>query len=256
MAENTTESLGLQQKDIFTLGTLHYLLEGTSHGQALYLKITDLFQNLSLSRSNFYKSLKAMEQRKVIRRVADSNKKHIFYEISKEGSEEYNSFGPIYQKKFEPIKRVVDLLYGDITGHALKREEKEIMPEEHNLFFSKLISVRDIIKYLILKELLSGDKGTKRRSFYVAEMHQKLLDQFGWQCSQGYIYEVVHEMEEKENFLKGHWVGDSERRSMRRYILTDRGAEPAVFQQIETSTYERVKDVRDFLHSILFIIGN
>ncbi|WP_246938537.1 PadR family transcriptional regulator [Bacillus pinisoli] len=154
------------------------------------------------------------------------------------------------------MKRVLDVFHADLHGHS----KGKIQPfnEEYRPFFSKLVSVRDHIKYVILKELLSGVYGSMKKRFYVKDMRDQIKQKYGWDSSVSYIYDIARLMEEKEGFLKGIWVDsegfESNTRHKRLYELTEEGANPAIFQRISSDVANRVGEVREAVSKVLSIL--
>jgi DNA-binding PadR family transcriptional regulator len=256
MSDKTNESYGLSQKDFFTFIVLNSLEHKELHGADLYRLVLEYVPNKQPSRSNFYNTLKKLEREGLLSTRVDGKK--IYYAITAKGKETKSNFYEEHYSKFKAIKRVLDIFYADVKGE--KKGPIEPLKDEYRVFFSKLVSVRDLIKYAILKELLSGSYGTKKPRFYVKDMRDTIKQKYGWDSSVSYIYDIAHLIEEEDGYLVGKWVDkdgfESSRRFKRIYQLTDEGAKEAVFRRISSDVASRIEEVRKVITSILEVFDS
>lgn len=256
MAGKTVDSLGLSQKDFFTLIVLNSLDHNELHGAEIYRLVLEYIPARQPSRSNFYNTLKKLEREGLLSTRLDGKK--IYYSVTPKGKETKNNFYDEHYSKFTAIKRVLDIFYADVSGK--NKGPIELLDDQYRVFFSKLVSVRDLIKYAILKELLGGSYGTKKPRFHVKDMRDTIKQKYGWDSSISYIYDIARLMEEEEGFLIGKWVDkdgfESDRRFKRIYQLTEEGAKETVFRRIEADVASRITEVRKVVTVILEIFDS
>ncbi|MEX3624915.1 hypothetical protein [Viridibacillus arvi] len=170
--------------------------------------------------------------------------KKMYYQCTPVGKERLAKYQDLYFNRFHEILQVLDRIYYSLTKNGEKPTPPDHpLPTEFRSYFSKLLSVKDVIRYLALHLSLN------RSSFYMAEVSQQLNDLFGWSPSSAYLYTVAREMEESD-LLHGFWP--DERRSVRHMKGTDAGA--AFYPTITHSLEERVKNTRHYLNYILHFI--
>ncbi|MEK4487890.1 PadR family transcriptional regulator [Psychrobacillus sp. FSL H8-0484] len=170
-----------------------------------------------------------------------------YYVSTSSGSEQLRLYEEQYYQRFFEVTLVIDRMYYYLTKIGPAPENPTApLDEAFRPFLAKLLSVKDVIRYVALK------LSQTRPSFYMAQVADQLDDLFGWSPSNGYLYLIAREMEET-GLLIGHWP--DERRTVRHLKGTDEGQ--MFFQTVEESFAERLKDVRSHLHAILsFLQGS
>jgi PadR family transcriptional regulator, regulatory protein PadR len=107
---------------------------------------------------------------------------------------------------------------------AKKREEKQEKTEKHrysgsyNRLFPLKVSTNTFVTIYILHLL------KKKGSLYGKEIINEIEDRFSgkWKPSHGLVYPILRELE-KENLVKGDWVGGEEKKTIRVYKITGQG---------------------------------
>ena len=168
-----------------------------------------------------------------------------YYQSTSLGKERLGHYQQHYYARFHEIIQVLDRIYYYLTKNGEKPATPEhSLPEEFRPYFSKLVSVKDMVRYLALK--LSHT----RSSFYMAEVGTQLNDLFGLTSSNSYLYKIANEME-AEGTLVGYWP--DERRTVRKLKETPEGA--AFYPIIARSLEERISQVREYLQYVLQFIS-
>lgn len=80
----------------------------------------------------------------------------------------------------------------------------------------------------------------------MGEISDLLKHKFGWIASNGYLYDLSHEMEET-GLLVGRW--ESEKRTKRYLRITDEGQHH--YKQIADSAAHQVQEIQKYLSSVL-----
>jgi len=245
MKEKTfQQTVGFSIKDTVAL----YWLFKTQQTECYSVEIHKTFQNNFPGRPVGYeyvariaKQLEADGALKV-----RQEQKRLFYHATDLGIERLRRYEKLYFQQFHEIVLVLDRFYYALTKNGEKPEApNHPLPEEFRAYFSKLISVKDIVRYLALK------LSQTRSSFYMAEVGQQLEDVFGWTPSNGYLYQIAREMEET-NLLVGYWP--DERRTVRKLKGTDAGT--AFYDVIAKSLEERITTTRHYLRYMLAFFQN
>lgn len=113
-----------------------------------------------------------------------------------------------------------------MTTEVVEKEKRRYAGVYNRLFPMKA-SMNTFITIYIL-HLLQKEK------MYGKEVINKISDRFNghWQPSHGMIYPILRELEE-EGLVKGKWIGDTSKKTMRVYQITSKGRE-AYNKQKET----------------------
>ncbi|WP_429796595.1 PadR family transcriptional regulator [Brevibacillus laterosporus] len=73
---------------------------------------------------------------------------------------------------------------------------------------------------------------------------------YGWQSSEGYLYDVLHEMEERL-LIEGQWE-DMERRRKKYFHITDQGIK--FLSNIEQNTDQSLLQIHQFLLDMIKLL--
>lgn len=175
----------------------------------------------------------------------DKNKK--MYKTTEAGKQMYNRYHELYYERLFEIQKVLVRLYYDLTkkGTNPGLPEKQL-PQEFRSYFSKLLSIKDIVRYMIFS------LGQNRHEFYIAEVNEQLKALFGWAPSNAYSYDIAREME-LEGTIIGRWK-EPEKRTIRVISLTEDGI---IFsKQVKNSLTEQVSETLQHIHYLLKFINN
>nr|WP_275900763.1 hypothetical protein [Paenibacillus periandrae] len=133
------------------------------------------------------------------------------------GIQKQIAFAETYLNTLQRLKNAADYFAFEITGTG--KRERPIWDEGVLKHFNRLINVRHLARYLFLTILNNPEHGVKGTAISIYELMDK---RYGWQCAEGYIYELAHEMENPSNgWLEGSW--DSDRRNYYVFKLTYHG---------------------------------
>lgn len=173
--------------------------------------------------------------------VSHTIQKKKYYTITPIGIEMLKNYENLYYGQFSEITKVFDRINYHLTHNGQAPEPFESpLPSDFRRFFAKLVSVRDITRYMIFY------LGEKRPVFYAAEALEQMELLYGWSPSNGYFYDIVREMETERTII-GKWK-DPEKRTIRLIQVTDDGSVFA--KQVRASLAEQISNVRIHLNSI------
>ncbi len=236
--KNKLETAGLSQRQLITLFILKHLLEGPNNPKTLYQSMSETLHHKSHSFSYFYKVANQLAANGDL--VASKEGNSTYYRITSQGRDLYSWFQQNFKEQVSEVKKVIDRFVFELSRNGTNPPVEKQLSEEHRLYFSKLVSVKDLCRYVALKMAL------KRENIHIAGVDQYSKMKFGWSGSEGYLYDLAKEME-KEGILTGRW--ESEARTIRHLRITEQGKD--FFKTIEGSAAERVKQVQHYLSTIL-----
>ncbi|HJF31089.1 MAG TPA: helix-turn-helix transcriptional regulator [Sporosarcina psychrophila] len=238
------QAVGFSIGDTLSLFLLSTLLERTSYSRALYEQFNLDFPGRSVSYEYVARTAKTLENSGYLRSQTVGRKK--FFHITEKGKARLLEYKTIYAHRFSEVSTVIDRFYYFLTKNGLPPHvEVEIEPLHNDFrpFISKLLSVKDVVRFMTLRFSLH------RNSFYMAEVQGQLNSLFGWSPSNGYLYNIAREMEET-NLLVGLWP--DERRTVRKLYKTDESEQFYVI--VAASLTERITQVRKYLHYIIKLV--
>lgn len=242
--KNFQQTVGFSVKDTLAL----YWLYATQHTEKYSVEIHQQFQNEFPGRKVGYEYVARIAKQLEVEGALTSRQIHkkILYMSTALGSNRLNRYNELYFERFHEIILVLDRFYYELTKNGEKPSKPQHpLPEEFRSYFSKLISVKDAVRYLALK------LAQTRSSFYMAEVGQQLDDLFGWCPSNGYLYQIAWELE-AEGYLIGAWP--DEKRTFRILKGTDDGN--LFFKTIASSLEERITTIRRYLRYMLKFFTN
>jgi DNA-binding PadR family transcriptional regulator len=235
--EVSIQSFGLSHKEFLILFWLTETRVQAHYPRELYKKLNSEFPSKPHSYDYLCKIAKEMEKEGFL--SLSTTERKLFYQVTGKGLERLadykNNIGP----SIVAVQAVIKNLYVFLSGNGRLIRINQPLAEEHRTYFSKLVMVKDIIRYMSLKI------GMKRTEFYMSEVEDQLIDLFGWKPSNSYLYHVAREMEEN-NLVLGRWKDD--RRTKRFLKVTEEGK--FHYHQIETSTFERIRTIHHYLQYV------
>lgn len=237
--KNFQQTVGFSVKDTLAL----YWLYATQSKAKYSVEIHQEFENEFPGRKVGYEYVARIAKRLEAEGALSSRQEHkkILYSITELGRKRLTRYNELYYGRFHEIVLVLDRFYYELTRNGEKPPRPaHPLPEEFRSYFSKLISVKDAVRYLALK------LSQTRSNFYMAEVGQQLEDLFGWCPSNGYLYQIAWELEEK-GYLVGSWP--DEKRTVRNLRSTDEGA--SFYKTIAMNLQERITTIRRYLHYML-----
>lgn len=235
------EKLGLTQREVVYLFVFKELEENPQHPAAMFNKMQEsISENFLKSRANFYAAIDEMTEKTWISFIIEGRKK--IYSLTDEGKEKLEWYRKTYYLPFFEVKKLADFLLHRITGSRENHPPQE-QDFPYQKLFNRLINVRELVIYLFLQALARNHERTAK------EIYKQIQEYYGWKCSVGYIYELAHEMEQKE-WLKGRWKGS--RRTEYLYRLTDAGLK--VLPKAEESSVYYIRNVQRFMKTVVYLL--
>jgi DNA-binding PadR family transcriptional regulator len=239
----TLSSMGLSQKEFMSLFWLSELQKRSRYPRELYLQLKADFPGKTHSYDYLSKVAKQMAAEGLLILSPANGKK--YYSVTDKGIERLSWYQDNFLKRFREVKEVIDRILSYSTKKEVLEPAGNLLSEEYRIYFSKLVSVKDIIRYMALKV------GQKRSEFYMSEIENRLEYLLGWTPSNSYLYHVSSEME-VNGLLVGRWP--DEKRSRRYMRITEEGIYH--FKQIEESMVSRAKETQKFLRYILNFLAS
>lgn len=236
-----SEDIGLSQKGFLTLFLLHELKKSSNYPLSLHKTLQERFSGKVHSYDYMCKIAKELTKCGHLK-LSHQARRNI-YSITPKGLEYYTWYQVSYKDRLQDVKDVIDRFTYDLTGSGITPPVVYELPEEHRMYFSKIISVMDLVRYITLKT------AAKRGKVYMGEIGELLKVEFGWIASNGYLYDLVSDMEENR-LLIGKW--ESEKRTKRYLKITDEGKYH--YKQIADAAAFRVQEVQKYLHTVLKLL--
>ncbi|WP_342511611.1 hypothetical protein MKY34_14040 [Sporosarcina sp. FSL K6-1522] len=233
------QAVGFSVGDALSLFLLRTITVQANYPRALYEQFNVEFPGRSVSYEYVARTANTLETDGFLFSQTDGRKK--IFHISEQGRARLQEYERIYALRFDEVSLVIDRFYYFLTKNGLPPQvEVEPLHEDFRPFISKLLSVKDVVRFVALRLSLTRD------SFYMAEVQDQLNSLFGWAPSNGYLYNIAHEMEETD-LLIGYWP--DERRTVRTLYKTDNSEQ--FYQVVAASLTERITQVRKYLHYII-----
>lgn len=206
--------IGLSAKDVIYLIVFRELQNGPKYIKELFDSVINESVNLK-SKSYIYQAVQDMDLRGWISCIETRGKRRIMT-ITTSGIKKHEQFINTYLNLLQRLKGAADYFAYIITGSGSR--EQPIWDEGVLKHFNRLISVRHLARYLFL--LILND--LEHKSGTVVNIYELMEKRYNWQCGEGYIYDLAHEMEDISNgWVEGKW--NSIRRHHYIYRLTDIG---------------------------------
>jgi DNA-binding PadR family transcriptional regulator len=236
------ESVGLSQREFLTLYLLHTLSRKSNYPRAIHEELKTSFTG----KVHSYDYLCKISNNLVEIRHLElyTNKGRNFYKITEKGKELLRWYQENFTERLTEVKLVIDRFTYALTGSGNNTPVHHDLPEEYRSYFSKLVSVKDLVRYVTLKTAFDGKK------FYMGEVGEILKSNFGWIASNGYLYDLSHEMEET-GLLVGRW--ESEKRTKRYLRITEDGKYH--YTQIADSAAYQVSQIQKYINSVLSFLS-
>ena len=236
------QAVGFSVGDTLALFLLRSLLNRKNYSRALYEQFNLDFPGRSVSYEYVARTANTLERNGFLRSQTEGRKK--FFQITDKGKERLQEYNTIYAHRFREVSIVIDRFYYFLTKNGQPPQiEVEPLHEDFRPFISKLLSVKDVVRFMTLRFSLD------RKSFYMAEVQEQLNSLYGWSPSNGYLYDIAREMEET-NLLVGFWP--DERRTVRKLYKTEESEQFLMI--VAASLTERITQVRKYLHYIIKMV--
>ncbi|WP_409305707.1 helix-turn-helix transcriptional regulator [Peribacillus sp. SCS-155] len=236
------ESVGISQREFLTMYLLHTLTEKPNYPTAIHQQLKSLFSGKVHSYDYLCKTANNLVESKHLELYTKKGRN--YYKITEKGTELLTWYQENFRDKLSEVKLVIDRFVFGLTGTGDNPKVEHDLPEEYRSYFSKLVSVKDLVRYVTLKMGFDGKR------FYMGEVGDLLKENFGWIASNGYLYDLAHEMEEK-GLLVGRWEG--EKRTKRFLKITEEGRYH--YKQIADSAAYQVREIQKYINSVLSFLG-
>ncbi|MGJ9384419.1 helix-turn-helix transcriptional regulator [Salipaludibacillus sp. CF4.18] len=234
----------LTQKDLFSLVIFQHLSAQEDYPANMVSSLEKKITHRPINRRHFYTTVTQLEKQSLIR-LSHVEGKRIYYALTENGHQAYTHYTDSLQPSMSALKQTNDRLLRVMLNKSLHPYPAVPLKITYRSFFSRIFSVKDIIRYYTLKSLL------KTKRVYIAEMKDLIENDLGWGATEGYFYDIAHEME--SNYLiTGQWLDD--RRTKKYYQITDDGAYH--FKEIEQSLMESSKQNNHYLTECLHLLTN
>lgn len=237
------DTVGFSVRDTLNIYWFYTTLQTAKYPAQVHEEFIESFTGRTVGYDYVARTAKQLQEQGYLSVYQEQNKR--FYQVTDIGKERLLHYQNEYYDRFHEIIEVLDRIYYHLTKNGEKpAPPSHNLPDEFRPYFSKLVSVKDIVRYLALS------LSQTRSSFYMAEVGTQLNDLFGWTSSNSYLYKIARELEE-EGVLVGYWP--DERRTVRKLKGTEEGI--MFFQQIAHSLEERIVQVREHLRYLLQFIS-
>lgn len=238
------EAVGFSVKDTLALFWLHETLTSPRYSAEVFERFTKNFPGRKVGYEYVARVAKQLEAENVL--VSHIEGRRVFYKATEIGKNRLARYRELYFERFHEIVLILDRFYYELTRNGEKPSKPTYsLPEEFRAYFSKLISIKDIVRYFVFK------LAQNRTTFSMSDVEHQLEDLFGWKPSNSYLYTVAWELEEK-GYVIGHWP--DEKRTKRILRGTDEGVE--FFGQIAQDLTDQIRTNRRFLHYMLQFFKN
>ncbi|RFU60894.1 PadR family transcriptional regulator [Peribacillus glennii] len=234
----TIESVGMSQREFLTLYLLYTLSEKSNYPRAIHQDLKNRFSGKIHSYDYLCKICNQLAESRHLDLYTDKGRN--YYKITEKGKELFTWYKSNFKERMTEVKLVIDRFMFDLTGSGNNPPMKHELPEEFRSYFSKIISVKDLVRYITL------NTAQLRTKIYMGEVGEILKSNFGWIASNGYLYDLAHEMEEN-GLLIGRW--ESEKRTKRYLRITEEGRYH--YKQIADSAAYQVREIQKYLDSVL-----
>ncbi|AOH54970.1 hypothetical protein ABE28_011470 [Peribacillus muralis] len=237
----TVESVGLSQREFLTIFLLHSLKIKANYPRAIHQDLKNTFTGKVHSYDYLCKISNMLVESNHLSLYTDKGRN--YYQITEKGMELYSWYQENFLERFSEVKKVIDRFMFDLRGSGEHPPVTKELPEEYRSYFSKIISVKDLVRYVTLKAAFT------KKPIYMGEIGELLKNQFGWIASNGYLYDLSHEMEET-GLLVGRW--ESEKRTKRYLRITDEGQHH--YKQIADSAAFQVQEIQKYMASVVMFL--
>lgn len=237
----SVEDTSLSQREFITLYVLHTLSKQDNYPKAIHEELQTIFNGKVHSYDYLCKISKQLVETSHLELYTIKGKN--YYKITEKGKELFRWYKNNYYTRFSEVKLVINRFAHDLTGSGERPAVTHELPDEYRAYFSKIVSVKDLVRYVTLK------KAMNRKSIYMGEIGELLSLRFGWIASNGYLYNLAHEME-VGGLLVGYWEG--EKRTKRYLHITDEGE--FHYKQIADSAAHHVQKIEKYLVNVLSLL--
>ena len=151
MKETTSvESIGLSQREFLTLFLLYSLSQKENYPRAIHVELKNSFSGKVHSYDYLCKIARQLVQSGHLSIYKDKGRN--IHRITEKGTELFKWYQDNFSTRFTEVKMVIDRFMYDLTGSGQNPPVTHGLPEEYRSYFSKIISVKDLVRYTTLKD--------------------------------------------------------------------------------------------------------
>ncbi|CAH0344158.1 helix-turn-helix transcriptional regulator [Bacillus sp. CECT 9360] len=235
------ESVGMSQREFLTLYLLHTLSDKANYPRAIHQELNNQFSEKTHSYDYLCKICNQLVDSHHLQLYTEKGRN--YYKLTEKGKELFTWYKSNFKERMIEVKLVIDRFMYELTGSGSNPTVHHELPEEYRSYFSKIISVKDLVRFITLKTAQT------RTKLYMGEVGEILKANFGWNASNGYLYDLAHEMEET-GLLIGGW--ESEKRTKRFLRITEEGRYH--YKQIADSAAYQVREIQKYLTNVLLFL--
>lgn len=248
MNEFNTDKLGFSQRQIIELFVYSHLLDfGECYSQQIYNEMTAKFPFKKRSRQYIYSVMREMASSHKLLVVQQGRK--LLYSITEKGKKEYFQFEKEHIAKMELVYSVLDEIIRDIKNKSTA--SSPFVQKEDIRYISNIINVRELIRFLMLRELkINGE-------VYGASVFKKMAAKYGYSNSDSYFYNILRKMENPRKYdqnsiefpvVESFWA-DPDAHSVRLYRINENGLD--VYPELKESLLAHLIEVRKSIRGII-----
>src|SRR5690606_2771709 len=109
------------------------------------------------------------------------------FSITKTGHDTEVSLRLNLRKRIQTDQQATKNMYDDLTTNKKVMERDIVVPPSDREFLRGVISVKNIVRYFALSELIRTKEET------IVGIKDKMLMRYGWNCSKPYFYHVIRD---------------------------------------------------------------
>lgn len=238
------DRFGLSEKEVMFLLVFRELGDTSASPADIFEVVREELATIERgrARSYFYNVVSQMESFgwiETVRSEKKNNKK--YYAVTKSGKEKVDSLRESCMNSILNLKKTADHFAYHITGVG-NSEPNQLSPEQRKMF-SRLINVRHLIRFLVLKTLSEKE----HRAETGKNIYRLFKERYHWQPAEGYFYELAREMETEQGYISGEWT--TSRRNSYVYRITELG-KTSIEKEAKSAMYF-IKQLQKYTQFIL-----
>ena len=157
------DTVGFSVQDTLALYWLHATISDPQYPKELHREFMDTFPGRKVGYVYVARVAARLEQEQCLKSATVSGKK--YYAITELGQKRLEQYQTTYFQRFDEVAAVIDRFYYELTKNGPPpSKEFELLHEDFRPFLAKLLSVKDVVRYMALRLSLN------RHSFFMAEV--------------------------------------------------------------------------------------
>ena len=144
------QAVGFSVGDALSLFLLRTVLERENYSRALYEQFNIDFPGRSVSYEYVARTANTLENNGFLLSRTEGRKK--YFHITEKGKARLQEYENIYALRFNEVSAVIDRFYYFLTKNdPLPQGEIEPLHDDFRSFISKLLSVKDVVRFIALR---------------------------------------------------------------------------------------------------------